>query len=290
MQLKYWVAIAGIAACGVVAAGSFDRVGAVTTVLYSGSTVTPDLFNAPNPYLTFWNPDGGTQTADGSKTTLDTTIANSAYAGYTNYNAPPLTSFPFTNPLTSQVNSAFPILDRNAGYTLSFTIKITSQTNDGTNGPNRAGFSALVLGSDNQGIEIGFRNSDIFSQGNASFNSIGDQATGLDLAQPATYNLNVAGSTYTLTSGSNTLLNGSLVDYTTATGLASGVYRTPNFIFLGDNTTSARASVDISNITLSTNTAAAVPEPSSLLGTLLALGFGTMLKRRLRKMSDRSIE
>lgn len=299
MKLKSWVAIAGMAVGGIVAGGSFDRVGAVTTVLYDGSNVTPDLFNVSNPpnpsspYLTFWSLNGGTQTADGTKTTLDTTASNGIYAGYSNYNAPPSTDAPlFTNPLASnsKVNSAFPILDRNAGYTLSFTMKINSQTNDGTNGPNRAGFSAIVLGNDNQGIEIGFRTSDIFSQGNAAFNSIGNQATGLDLTQLNTYNLNVSGGSYTLTSGNSTLLNGLLVDYTLANGFASGIYRTPNLIFLGDDTTSARASVDISNITLSTNTAAAVPEPSSLIGTALAIGLGATLKRRLRKMSKRSID
>ena len=56
-------------------------------------------------------------------------------------------------------------------------------------------------------------------------------------------------------------MSGLLRDYTGAGGGSStGVYRTPNFIFLGDNTTSAGANVDIQSITLTTNDANTVSE------------------------------
>jgi hypothetical protein len=288
MKLKSWVAIASIAASGIVAGGSFDRVSAATITLYDGSSnVTPDAYNAPNQYLNFGNAGAASQTASGGVTTLNTfnpnpIIAQSSYAGYTNYKSD-----------GSLVNLSFPVLDNNAGYTLSFTIDINAQTNSKS---NRAGFSAIVLGSDKKGIEIGFRNSDIFAlnadiktvAGADSLFSLGEHTTtdlsGL-LSSPNTYDLTISGSGYTLKNGSTLLLSGLLRDYSpyAIQGTFTQVYDTANFMFLGDDTTSAAAEVDIQNITLNTNTAA-VPEPSSLLGTGLAIGFGIALKRRLRKL------
>jgi PEP-CTERM motif len=276
MQRKYWGLIAGLAAMGVLVDGSGDRVGAVTTVLYDGALGGSPTSGA-SPYLNFFGGGIGTPTANSGVTRLDTSSANAIQAGYTNYKTD----------LSDFLNPAFPaVLDNNAGYTLSFTVKINSQTNAI---PYRAGFSAIVLGSDKRGIEIGFRDTDIFSQNDANFNSIGEQKTniGSTLNALTTYNLNVLGGSnaglYTLTSGTDTLLSGSLRDYTAAaTGALTAVYAKPNFIFLGDDTTSAGASVDIQQISLTTN-AAPVPEPSSLLGIGLAIGLGARLKRKLGK-------
>ena len=76
-------------------------------------------------------------------------------------------------------------------------------------------------------------------------------------------------------------MSGLLRDYTGAVGLLTDVYRTPNFIFLGDNTISAGANVDIQSITLTTTDATAVPEPSSMVGIGLAIGFAARLRRKL---------
>jgi hypothetical protein len=276
MQRKYWGLIAGLAAIGVLTDGSGDRVGAVTTVLYDGALGGSPTSGA-SPYLNFFGGGIGVPTANSGFTRLDTSSANAIQAGYTNYKTD----------LSDFFNPAFPaVLDNNAGYTLSFTVKINAQTNAS---PYRAGFSAIVLGSDKHGIEIGFRDTDIFSQNDASFNSIGEQKTniGSTLNALTTYNLNVLGGSnaglYTLTSGTETLLSGSLRDYTAAaTGALTAVYAKPNFIFLGDDTTSAGASVDIQQISLTTN-AAPVTEPSSLLGIGLAIGLGARLKRKLGK-------
>ena len=139
--------------------------------LYDGALGgTPDQNNPQ--WLQFNSPNGGTQSTGGGATTLNSSADNFIYAGYSNYNL----SF-------QPVNGSFPTLDRNVGYDLSFTVKINSQVNDGPNGPFRAGFSIIALSSDNQGIEIGFRNSDIFSQNNSAFNSIGEQFTGVSSLQ-----------------------------------------------------------------------------------------------------------
>jgi hypothetical protein len=280
MQLRYWGIIAGITTLGIMGGGSFDRVGAVTTVLYNG-TGTPN--GGLNPYLTFFSPSIAAPSANpGGGVTLNTSSSELSQAGYSNY-----------TPLGSLVNPSFPALNNNIGYTLSFQVKINAQTNNGTNGANRAGFSVIVLGSDKKGIEVGFRNPntqgggttpDVFSQGSASF-TVGEQnatPNGI-LSQLNTYDLTVLNNTYTLKNGNTTLISGVLRDYTAAAvaNTPTAVYALSNFLFLGDDTTSAGASVDIQSITLTTNTATAIPEPSNLLGIGLAIGIGTMLKGRL---------
>ena len=286
MKLRSWVSIVGIAVSGMIAGGSLDRVNAITTTLYDGSSgVTPDLYTS-NPYLNFTSLVGGTQSASGGVTTVDTSGSRSFYAGYSNYN----------NALTGFVNSSFPILDNSAGYTLSLTIATNSQTNSSN---DRAGFSILVLGNDKKGIEIGFRNPntitsipDIFALNDDSTFTEGEQNPNLggSLNTLNTYELTVASNTYTLKNGSNPLLSGALRDYrpNAVPGTLKQVYDTANFLFLGDDTTSAGGSVNIQAITLTTNPQS-VPEPSNLLGIGIAIGVGAKLKRKLGKI-DRQIE
>lgn len=260
--------------------------------LYDGTSgVTPDQYNPPSQWLKFGtlNPVTGTpigtQSVSSGLTNLDTSSSNNIYGGYSNYNVAIPAAPSYITP-TTLVNSSFPSLDRNAGYDLSFTVKINSQFNDGTNGPYRAGFSIIVLSSDKQGIEIGFRTTDIFSQVNSSFNSISpaEQITGVSslLSSLTTYNLNVSGNNYTLTNGATTLLSGLLRDYTAATGVGSDVYRTPNFVFLGDDTTSARAKIDLKSITLSNNSAG-VPYEFSPTAGIFALVAGSIINHLLKK-------
>ena len=169
---------------------------------------TPDKYNSPQlnnaPGLTFGSFNGGTQNANGSTTNLDTTSNNNIYAGYSNYKFKSSASSSVITPDTL-INPSFPMLDRNAGYSLNFTVRINSQVNDGTNGANRAGFSIIALSSDKQGIEIGFRNNDIFAQNNSSFNGGGESYSSAStlLLNLTNYNLNVSGNNYTLSSGSH---------------------------------------------------------------------------------------
>lgn len=64
----------------------------------------------------------------------------------------------------------------------------------------------------------------------------------------------------------SSILKGSLRDYTAFTG-AIDPYETPNFIFFGDNTTSAKANINFRSASIT------VPEPNAILG-LLALMAG----------------
>jgi hypothetical protein len=221
-------------------AGSFDRASAVTTVLYDGNSgVLPDAVTSP--YLSFGALGGSAiTTAINGGTKIDTTSTPAMYAGYSNYNGTVLT----------------PKLDSTAGYTLSFTITINSQTNTSL---YRAGFSTIVLGNDNRGIEIGFRGNDIFAQPNKDFDSIvaseqKNYASSI-LGIQTTYAIAVKDNAYILSGDDTELFGGLLRNYSAATIVPPlpNVYKVPNFIFLGDDTSSASASVDIKNITLVTN-------------------------------------
>jgi hypothetical protein len=263
--------------------------GGLITLYDGASGVTPNQYNAPSNWLIFGSPNGGTQSFNSGVTNLNTSASNNngIYGGYSNYNVAvtPSATSPFFNITpTTLVNSSFPSLNRNAGYKLSFTMRINSQVDNQNPTHPRAGFSVIVLSSDNQGIEIGFRTSDIFSQANANFNAIGEQVNNVSslLSNLSTYDLNVSGNSYTLSSGATTLLSGSLRNYTTATGFGSDVYRTSNFIFLGDDTTSARANIDLRAVSLATN-ATAVPFDFSTTPGTVALVLGGAVKLLLRK-------
>ena len=206
--------------------------------------------------------------------TLDTTAFNNAYAGYSNYSFV-IGAGPTVSP-GSYVNASFPTLDRAVGFMVTVTMRINSQTNDGANGVNRAGISLTVLSNDHQGIEIGFRTTDIFSQSGPGF-TVGESnasggIAGL-LSSLTTYDLVIQGNTYTLSTGGNTLLTGALRDYTAAVGFASDGYRAANFIAFGDNTTSARASTLLSNLSVTTT-----PEPGT--AALGALGLAVAAWKR----------
>ena len=110
------------------------------------------------------------------------------------------------------------------------------------------------------------------------------------LTNLTTYNLNVAGDSYTLTSGNTILLNGYLRDYTSATGFGADVYRASNFIFLGDNTTSAKANIDLKEVTLSTNTATVPFEIPETVGiSVLAITGGLSYWRRKNRLKQLKI-
>ena len=82
-----------------------------------------------------------------------------------------------------------------------------------------------------------------------------------------TYSLAIFSSTYTLTVGSSTILTGRLRDYTNFSGPIDP-YETPNFLFFGDDTTSAMGRTKLSFI--SVTTAASPPPPP---GNLIYLPF-----------------
>lgn len=163
------------------------------------------------------------------------------------------------------------VMDRTTGYTLSFDLQITSESH--TIGEsvfnNRAGFSVITLSSDLQGIELGFWGNEVWAQ-NSGFTH-GEGTTGFNpSAAFVSYDLTIQGSTYTLKANDATILTGALRTY------SGSPYDTANFIFLGDNTFSAQASVDLGTVNYTP-----VPEPEewSALAAASLLGFAVWRRR-----------
>jgi hypothetical protein len=250
-----------------------------TISLYDGSSgVTPDAESATaaGPWWTFatfnaQQPIGGvtaTQTAQDGYTTLDSTADLSIYGGYVNYTQD-----------AAFVNPDFPDLDRSSGYTLAFRVRLTSEEHSSD---SRAGFSVLALSSDvaagtDAAIKLGFQDGRVFAQGDDPLFEAAEETTGFNPVgtEFIDYELTVQGDSYTLRADGQTILSGPLRDYTPFENTEIpqlDPYETPNTLFFGDNFISARASVDIASIALTTNlqqeaTATSTPEEGAATAT-----------------------
>ena len=140
-------------------------------------------------------------------------------------------------------------LDRTTGFVLSFDLKIDSEshlTND------RAGDSVILLGSDHQGVELGFWTNEIWAQTSSPAFTHGE-GHAFDTTSMTHYDLGIHGSNYELFANGNSILTGSVRDYS-ALGANPNVYAFGNFAFLGDDTSSATASIEWSSMSIA-------PEP-----------------------------
>lgn len=246
-----------------------SRAEAATFDLYTGSGLPAD-----QEWLTFTNLIGASQNIVSGGVNLNTNPTNSSasnpiYAGYSNYNSS-----------SGQLKKdTFPPLNRIAGYTLNFNVKINSEDHDGTNGPNRAGFSVIAISEDLQGIELGFWSDQIWAQ-NTDFTK-GEPSSFTTTSSLTSYALRVSGNSYTLSSNNNTLLTGNLRNYaSTSLQPQYAPYGTRNLIFLGDDTTSARADFTLGAVSVATP----VPfEFSPTLGLLILGGWAAFHQLKNQK-------
>ncbi|MFO0910794.1 MAG: PEP-CTERM sorting domain-containing protein [Isosphaeraceae bacterium] len=243
--------IAGItlALVMLVASTSFAR---ADYLLYDGSLGT---LPGAQGWLYLTNPLAGaaaTQTAAGGVTILDTTARTSDMAGY----------FSTGHPLVGT-------LDRTTGFTVTYQVKLDSESH---NNNDRAGFSIIALGSDSKGIELGFWQDQVWAQNDSPLFTHGESAAFSTTAKLTNFALTILGNSYTLRADGVTILTGAVRDYT-----AFGPpYTSKNFLFFGDDTSSANAKTEIARVTLGI-----VPEPSSaaLLGCGL-VGLALVARRR----------
>ena len=138
-------------------------------------------------------------------------------------------------------------LDRTTGFVVAFTFQLLAE--DHGNRVDRAGLSVTVLGSDRRGIELGFWTDRIWAQSDSPMFTHAEEALWNVTAARTAYTLTLQGDQYTLAADGLTLLTGAVRDYTPFTGFIDP-YETPNFLFVGDNTTSARASFALGRIEL----------------------------------------
>ena len=173
---------------------------------------------------------------------------------------------------------AVPPLDRNLGFTLLFTVQLNDEAH---NNDSRAGFSIIVLGSDTNGIELAFWTNTIFAQGgppNLFVHS--EDVTFTPTGGFVDYALTLRGTNYVLRANGTPILSGPARDYTSFNGPINP-YRIPNFIFFGDDTTSASASVSVRRLEVVRPPLLTMPAP----GVVTWLG-STNLSYRLQVSSN----
>lgn len=172
--------------------------------------------------------------ADGAAV-LDTTIAGSdTYAGWV---------------ASGAASPGFPFLDQTAGFQIHFILQVENESHIRD---NRAGFSIIVLGGDTKGIELAFWEHEIWAQSDEATGGLfrrGEGAAFDTTVGPVEYQVSITDNTYTLTANHEPLLSGPVRDYTAFDGFPDP-YETPNFLFLGDNTTSAQARVRLSFVSI----------------------------------------
>jgi hypothetical protein len=216
-----------------------------TITLYDGS-----LGGRPDEQgLFFVNlpPGSASHTFASGLTTLDTTISNGIYAGY---------------PMEPTTVITVPVMERTETYTLTFSVQIESEAHTSN---DRAGFSLIALSNDVKGIELGFWSNEIWAQHDDTTGNLFTHAEGVSIATSAltTYTLMIITDTYTLAASGTPILTGPLRDYSNFVGPIDP-YETPNFIFLGDDTTSAQASIKFRYL------AVTVPQPPQPTSTSTA--------------------
>ncbi len=212
--------------------------------------------------------------------TFDTTPTAANKQGWSNYKAN----------LSGPLNAAFPTtLDSAVGFDVLLSMKMLSESHSST---DRAGISLIALDKNHKGVEIAFWADQVWAQqdGATLFTHSTDplsteNSTGFNPSNDPTsashewaYDLHLGPGGYTLSADGAPLLQGPIKDYSAFAGTPN-VYALPNFIFLGDDTTSAAGSAEFSALAVS------VPEPASLsvlglVGLLLPVRRGGRRKRQ----------
>lgn len=137
-------------------------------------------------------------------------------------------------------------LDRDQGFAVEFVVRVEAEEHVS---PDRAGFSVIVLDREARGIELGFWEDRVFAQADQPLFTHAEEAL-LDWSEgPLTLSLVFGSAGYRLFAEGEEQLSGPIRDYSAFTGFFD-VYETPNFLFFGDDTTSAAARVELQRIAL----------------------------------------
>lgn len=226
-------------------ASATSAIGGKTLVLYDADAGA--IPAAPLMNFTDFPPGAASPTYANGVTVLDTTTSgNSTYAGW------------ISNVTTTP---GFPILDRTTGFQVDFILRVESESHANN---NRAGFSIILLSDDVRGIELAFWENEIWAQNDDETGGLfehGEGTTFATSAGPINYQIIVVNDTYTLTANTEPILTGPLRDYSKFEGFPDP-YETPNFLFLGDDTTSAQVRMQLRFVSV-TGTERPTPTPSS---------------------------
>jgi hypothetical protein len=225
-----------------------------TLVLYDAAS--GDIPSTSVMSFTDFPPGVALPTFSDGATIVDTTISGAdTYAGW----------------IAGEVTTpGFPILDSTAGVHVNFTVQVDSEAH--TNN-DRAGFSIIILDKAAKGIELSFWENKIWVKSDEATGGLFKHGEGIAFGTNALteYQVTFTGDTYTLTANAQPLLTGPLRDYSAFAGFPDP-YQTPNFLFLGDNTTSARARVRLRFVSI---TGAEPVVPTSASATSLPMALST---------------
>ncbi len=179
-------------------------------------------------------PPGTNPVYTGGATMLDTTSANNIYAGWVS---------------EGTITPGFPVLDRANGFQVDVTMQVEAEAHANN---NRAGYSLIALGSDAKGIELAFWGTEIWAQNDTATGGLFTHGEGVvfdTTANLVDYQVIVVSDTYTLTANATPILTGPVRDYTDFSGFPDP-YETPNFLFMGDDTTSAQARIRLTYVSI----------------------------------------
>jgi len=165
-----------------------------------------------------------TKSATTGSTLFDTTLSNTTQGGWT--------------------YDPTPDLNHTNGFSVSFTLRVNSESHSST---NRGGFGIIVIADDLRGVELDFWNNTIFAQ-SAGFVHAEDTAFATTGAF-VNYALTFQATNYVLSANGAAILAGPLRIYGTPSGPLDP-YAIPNLIFLGDDTSSASASINLQQVAL----------------------------------------
>jgi hypothetical protein len=184
------------------------------------------------------------------------------------------------------------LLDTTTGFTLGLSGLVVSAENH--NNTDRAGFSLLFVGSDpTRALELAFWEDEVWVY---NYDLVNDFTHGtgaaLDTGVSRDYALQVQGPRFRLLADGIQRLKGPLADYTPAANPFNPnfsfprlVYGSSNFLFFGDDTSRADATIALSHITFDVGP---VPEPGVL--ATIALAGTCMLAGRTAGYRGRSTE
>jgi hypothetical protein len=206
-------------------------------VLYDGSVgSTPDR----QGWLLLMDPplqegNAATQTAQRGVTVLDSMTDQNDKAGY--FGSWPDPRAPYQHPL-------LPTLDRTTGYVIRLDVRLLDEVHRF----DRAGFGVIAISEDLQGVELEFWKDEIWLQADDPLFTHGegvpfDAASGI-----VSYELKIQGDRYVVSANGDQLLSGPLKDYTEF----GPPYTFPSFLFIGDDTTTAAAKVEIARVEVDT--------------------------------------
>ena len=168
--------------------------------------------------------------------------------------------------------SIMPVLDPSRGFSVDFELQVLNETHVSD---DRAGFSLILLGDDNRGVELGFWANEIWAQSDTPLFTHAEGVAFDTTAALTDYRLQVYGDSYQLRADDILILSGPTRDYTPFTGLIDP-YEVPNYLFLGDNTTRASAGVILGEVRIQD----CCPEPASNFPAMLSILCGFLLQRR----------